>query len=173
MLLSESRGRTIALVGAAGSGKTVLAIGLCRDQLVLDEFEDGILWARLGENPDPSTSVRALYTALTGDKSSFQEREIAELALARALEDRSCLMVIDDVWDPAHLVPLHARGAQQRAARHLSTTRCRYRGDDRPHRRDDSRRGSAVAPYSRSRRWSRQLASGIGGCPSGGSRSSG
>lgn len=43
---------TAALTGAGGFGKTTLAAAVCHDDDVILAFDDGILWATLGEAPN-------------------------------------------------------------------------------------------------------------------------
>ncbi len=52
-----------------------------------EAFDDGILWTTLGDRP------------------AFKDAEDAATILAERLEGKNCLIVIDDVWDPAHLDP--------------------------------------------------------------------
>ena len=47
---------TTALQGAGGFGKTTLAMALCHDDDVITAFDDGVLWATLGEARRFSTS---------------------------------------------------------------------------------------------------------------------
>jgi hypothetical protein len=46
-------GITAALRGAGGYGKTTLAKALAHDPDIQDAYFDGILWAELGEKPEP------------------------------------------------------------------------------------------------------------------------
>ena len=43
---------TTALQGGGGFGKTTLAIALCHDDDVVTAYDDGILWATMGEKPN-------------------------------------------------------------------------------------------------------------------------
>ena len=40
----------VALHGSSGMGTTSLAVRICQDERILDSFDDGILWATLGDN---------------------------------------------------------------------------------------------------------------------------
>ena len=42
----------VALQGSGGFGKTTLACAVCHDENVISCFDDGILWASLGEKPN-------------------------------------------------------------------------------------------------------------------------
>ncbi|MBI5719640.1 MAG: TIR domain-containing protein [Burkholderiales bacterium] len=92
----------VALCGPPGCGKTVLATMICHDEVVVSAFDDGILWTTLGERPDVQANLTQLCRALTGRQEAFVDEEGAATQLARLLDDRNCLVVIDDVWDPAH-----------------------------------------------------------------------
>lgn len=108
LLSSEQReplAITTALTGAGGFGKTTLAAAICHDEDVIQSFDDGILWVTLGQQPNVLSGLTAVYAALTGTRPEFSGIEDAENELVRKLEDRTCLLVIDDVWDAAHLRP--------------------------------------------------------------------
>lgn len=111
---------TAALSGAGGFGKTTLAAALCHDEDIIQSFDDGILWLTLGQKPNLVDAIGTIYAALTGERPGFASEQDAAFQLAQKLEDRTCLFVIDDVWDDAHLRPL-LRGGRECAR--LFTTR--------------------------------------------------
>ena len=111
---------TTALQGAGGFGKTTLAIALCHHDDIITAFDDGILWATLGEAPKIQHELTKLYAALTGERPSFLDIEDAAIHLAERLDQKNCLIVIDDVWDANHVVPF-LRGGKQ--CSRLITTR--------------------------------------------------
>ena len=111
---------TTALQGAGGFGKTTLAIALCHHDDVITAFDDGILWATLGEAPKIQHELTKLYAALTGERPSFLDVDDAAIHLAERLDQKNCLIVIDDVWDANHVVPF-LRGGKQ--CSRLITTR--------------------------------------------------
>ena len=102
---------TTALTGAGGFGKTTLAAALCHDDDVVAAFDDGVLWATLGQSPNVQGELTRLYAALTGERPGFVSIEDAAQALAEKLEHKRCLIVIDDAWDVAHLRPFLRGGA--------------------------------------------------------------
>lgn len=112
---------TTALQGSGGFGKTTLAIALCHDEEVLNAFDDGILWATLGETPNLQHELTKLYAALTGERPGFVDADDAAIQLAERLADKNCLIVIDDAWDVNHIRPF-LRGGRQ-CARLITTRR--------------------------------------------------
>ncbi len=108
---------TTALTGAGGFGKTTLAAALCHDEEIIQAFDDGILWTTLGETPDLADALAKLHAGLTGERPAFKDAEDAATSLAERLEGKNCLIVIDDVWDPAHLEPFLRGGPGCAAAR--------------------------------------------------------
>jgi WD40 repeat protein len=114
-LLDESgdnaRAVTTALHGAGGFGKTTLACMLCHDEKLITAFDDGILWVSLGEAPNLQGELTKLYAALTGERPPFIDIEDAAIQLGTRLDQKNCLLVIDDVWDPNHLKPFLRGGA--------------------------------------------------------------
>jgi WD40 repeat protein len=102
---------TAALHGGGGVGKTTLAAAVCHDEDVIEAFDDGILWVTLGRHPDLLGSLTKLYASVSGERLAFVDLEDAEGKLAERLQYRTCLIVIDDVWDFDHLTHF-LRGAK-------------------------------------------------------------
>ena len=124
LLLTPDRSQpiaiTTAIAGAGGFGKTTLAAALCHDEDIVANFDHGILWVTLGQTPNISGSLLTLYAALSGERPGFTSVEEAAYQLGEKLEERNCLIVIDDVWDQEHLRPF-LRGGKSGAR--LFTTR--------------------------------------------------
>src|SRR5262245_6286862 len=111
---------TAALRAAGGYGKTILARALCHNEHVQNAFDDGILWVTIGENPGDLTGrVEDLIYLLSGQRPGFAGVEAATAMFVDLLADRDILMVIDDVWDSAHLQPFVQGGS--RCARLITT----------------------------------------------------
>lgn len=121
---------TTALHGSGGFGKTTLAAALCHSDEIITAFDDGILWATLGQTPHVQQELMKLYAALTGERPGFVDVEDAAVNLAQRLEDKNCLIVIDDVWDTAHLRPF-LRGGKESCARLVTTRQFEIAADAR------------------------------------------
>lgn len=111
---------TTALHGPGGLGKTTIAAALCHEDDVITAFDDGILWVTLGQKPNLVGELTKFYAAITGERPGFVDAEDAAVQLASRLEDKTCLMVLDDVWDAAHLRLLRRGG---RGCARVITTR--------------------------------------------------
>ena len=122
-LLDDKRDNSVAittsLTGAGGFGKTTLASALCHDEKVQTAFDDGVLWVTLGEHPNVTAELTKMYRALTDENPGFVDANEGANMLAEKLADRDILMVIDDVWNPAHLRPFLKGG--KRCARLITT----------------------------------------------------
>jgi hypothetical protein len=91
-----------AVRGWPGVGKTSLASFLAND-LDIHEFYEGVLWASLGQEPD-LLGAMADWGRWLGNDDLRQAANLkeAQTALRSLLRDRRMLLVLDDVWDPAH-----------------------------------------------------------------------
>jgi WD40 repeat protein len=107
---NEPSPSTIVLRGAGGAGKSVLASALCHDEDIIEAFADGVLWCTLGKTPNLMASASSVYAALCGERPSFVDEADAAFQLGLKFEDQSLLIVIDDVWDGAHLKPFMRGG---------------------------------------------------------------
>jgi len=111
---------TTALRGAGGYGKTTLAKAIARDVRIQGAFDDGILWVTLGEEllqtkGDALTNkltsiISELVYKMSEKRPVMTTLEGAREELEKAISDRYILMVIDDVWDAAHLKPFYIKG---------------------------------------------------------------
>jgi len=116
----EPLAATVALHGAGGYGKTMLARAVCHTEVIRQVFDDGILWITLGENPGNITGrVIDLIEVLTGERPALTTADAAEKKLAELLANRNVLMVLDDAWQAAHLTPFLRGG--NRCARLITT----------------------------------------------------
>lgn len=110
--LLQSGSGSVAIVGAGGFGKTTLAIEVCHDQRIRETFVDGIFWVVLGNDRYRNILQKAasLYRQLTGDSIVFADLNDASNEIRKALGNRKCLLVLDDLWKYEDLIPfLHDR----------------------------------------------------------------
>lgn len=113
--------RPSAFHGMGGVGKTVIARALCEDPVVQRAFPDGILWATLGQHPDLITLLREWIVLLGGEvRDSLLTLNLLKNILTSLLRERTCLLVLDNVWDQEHLEALRVGGPRCRV---LFTTR--------------------------------------------------
>jgi hypothetical protein len=149
---------TTALSGAGGFGKTTLAAALCHDDDIIQNFDDGILWVTLGQNPNVLGGLVTVYAALTGAPPGFAGEEDATFQLGQKLEDRTCLLIVDDVWDDRHLRPF-LRGGRG-CARLFTTRNAEIASNARPVNVDEMREAESLA----------LLTAGVPGAPAPGKR---
>ena len=113
-------GKTVVLHGIGGFGKTTLALSLCHNPDVFAACDGGILWVTLGEQPSIATELELIYAALTGDRPGFKNQDDAMFEVAKKLDGKRCLLVIDDVWNAQDVKPFLYGGA---SCSRLITTR--------------------------------------------------
>jgi hypothetical protein len=112
-------GVTTAFAGSGGMGKTTLALTLAQDPKVQLAFHHGQILVELGQTPNLLQALAGATTALTGKPSMVGDVNAAAHELAEAIGKRRILMVIDDVWDRAHLAPFLQGG--ENCARLITT----------------------------------------------------
>ncbi len=109
---SEPVGISAALSGAGGYGKTTLARAICHNEAIQDAYFDGVLWVTLGEDPGELTGrIIDLIHILTGERETFETTIAATSRFKELLAERHLLLVIDDVWNQAHLRPFLEGGS--------------------------------------------------------------
>jgi WD40 repeat protein len=117
--------QSTAVTGMGGLGKSVIAAAFARSREARTAFKDGIIWLSIGQKPDLLSNIKILGFAL-GDKDpgNYLDLEIAKkIQLPRILENKNCLITLDDVWDKDHVE--HFRDALGPKCRLLITTRDR------------------------------------------------
>lgn len=95
-----SAGRTVALEGMGGVGKSVLAAAFARACPTRRAFSDGVVWLKVGQRPDLVGLLRLLGHALDdASLDQYTDELSSQACLGRLMEDQDCLVVLDDVWD--------------------------------------------------------------------------
>jgi hypothetical protein len=123
LLLTEEKTVVVsAIAGLGGLGKSVLATAIVLDEGVRSRFEDGILWVTLGQNPDLLGLLGDWIRALDKSRESYAATtlEAASRYLQTLLAEKQMLLVVDDVWNGAHVEYFRVGGADCRV---LVTTR--------------------------------------------------
>ncbi|MCL4301570.1 MAG: hypothetical protein KJ077_38070 [Anaerolineae bacterium] len=106
--------RKVGLQGMGGIGKSVLAAALARDDEVRQAFPDGIFWLTLGQEPSLTTRQSQLAEALGDPIRIFGDVQQGHAGLSELLAERTCLLILDDVWDVAHAEAFNALGPESR-----------------------------------------------------------
>jgi WD40 repeat protein len=110
----------IGLHGMGGIGKTVLAIDLANDDEVRRAFPDGIFWLTLGQTIEPLQLQGELAAFMAGETKAYATVNEARDQLRQLFEDKSCLLVLDDLWRAQDAAPFDMLGPRSRL---LVTTR--------------------------------------------------
>lgn len=97
--------------GWPGIGKTTITAMLAHDPYVHMLFPDGVLWTSLGETPDLFSELTVWANALDVDISGATSIEALTSRVMAALKTQRMLIVIDDVWDVAHVQPFRVAGS--------------------------------------------------------------
>lgn len=101
-------GDPVALRGTGGFGKSTIAEELCRRPEVAARFPDGDLWVTIGQLTSDAAltgKINDLSFMLSGERPAISDPDLAGFRLGELLSDSARLIVIDDVWDFAHLNP--------------------------------------------------------------------
>lgn len=90
------------ILGAAGTGKTVLASAMSYDRDIQSSFSDGILWATLGSSLENNLLFIENWIHALGNYD-YQVSTMAEatLSLQKTIADKKALLILDDVisWE--------------------------------------------------------------------------
>lgn len=120
-ITSQVKPRLSFLHGMGGIGKTSIARALCDDPAVQAAFPDGILWVTLGKAPELIPKIRE-WVSVVGGTISENAPTVDSLknTLTKLLKDRTCLLIVDDVWRVSHAEAFLGGGMR---CRYLLTTR--------------------------------------------------
>lgn len=98
---------TVAVAGPGGFGKTTIATQLIHDERVQELYPE-IWWVETGEGCTPARVVELISDIcvhLSGSRPALTDPEQAGFHLARLLQGRRALLVVDNVWSAADLAP--------------------------------------------------------------------
>ena len=92
------------IAGTAGLGKTTTAVWLAHDPIVRNAFRDGIYWLEFGKMRTALQRLVRLAEMLgvpydECDQLERRGEDAVRDVAARRLRGRSCLVVLDDVWN--------------------------------------------------------------------------
>jgi WD40 repeat protein len=88
-----------AIDGMGCLGKSVLAAAFAHDRKVRFAFPDGIVWLTAGHRPSMYELYRAIGVALGDELSNYPDETTARQNAQKALADKKCLLILDDVWE--------------------------------------------------------------------------
>jgi hypothetical protein len=94
-----------AVHGLGGIGKTTLVAALAHDPAVQARFPDGVLWVRLGQEPDVLSFLSGWIQALGDYDFRPTVVDMASSHLCTLVHDKACLLVVDDAWQADHVRP--------------------------------------------------------------------
>ena len=123
-VIGDRTGVPVALTGLRGMGgigKTALAIALCHEDGLQENFPDGVVWVDIGREPDNfSDKIRRVGQALGDAPGYYDTPEASTDRLRVLLKDKAVLLILDDVWDARHVEPFVVEAPR---CRMLFTTR--------------------------------------------------
>ena len=105
-------GQRLTIVrGWPGVGKTTITRAIAHWPNITTSFPDGVLWTALGPSPSILAGLIAWGRAL-GENDFLLAKDVTEAShrLAGLLHGRRMLLIVDDVWEPNHLVPFSVGG---------------------------------------------------------------
>lgn len=112
---------SVGLHGQGGLGKTVVAQGALADKDVRRAYPDGIYWLSLGQQPHLEL-LQSSLAAWCGKPVQIRDVAAGTRLLRDRLQGKSCLLILDDVWQLAHAKAFDVLDGR---ARLLVTTRDR------------------------------------------------
>ena len=112
-----AEGVTVALYGAGGFGKTILASTVCADRRVRRRFGGGVYWVTVGRDLRGAEAMAAkvndLIRVVSGEDAAFTDPQIAGVRLGVLLDaGPRRLLILDDVWEHEQLTPFCHGGRQ-------------------------------------------------------------
>ena len=109
-----------AFFGLPGSGKTVMARAFARDEDVRRAFPDGVLWITLERDegqPIDFSRLQSVWGRALRDPamppSGYPDKLTGAAQLRSLLQNKACLLIVDDVWDVEQVRPPFLVGGPQ------------------------------------------------------------
>jgi hypothetical protein len=96
--------------GWPGVGKTTLLAALAYDQEVEAAYPDGVLWASVGEEPEPVDEMAEWAGALGLSLGTVSTLDEAMARTRAILADKRALLIVDDVWESDAAQPFRVGG---------------------------------------------------------------
>lgn len=109
----------IGVQGMGGIGKSVLAAALARDRGVRRAYPEGVVWIRMGLQPNVTALMREFATQVAC-MEPFSTVPEGKGVLRRFCADKAMLLVLDGAWDARDVEPFDVLGPRCRI---LITTR--------------------------------------------------
>ncbi|MDX2255822.1 MAG: NB-ARC domain-containing protein [Pseudanabaenaceae cyanobacterium bins.39] len=94
----------LGIWGMTGVGKSTLALDLEKDIDVNTAFFDEVFWLTIGRQPSLVDKQLQLARELGYKSSSFISEDEGKSCLLNLLSNRSCLLILDDIWDANHVI---------------------------------------------------------------------
>lgn len=106
--------------GMGGIGKSVLAAAIAWDDEIRCAFPDGIMWVSLGRKPTILVRQMQVARALGAYEHVYENVQEAHDNLSKLLQDKVCMLILDDVCNLEHVQAFDVLGPR---CRMLITTR--------------------------------------------------
>ncbi len=98
-IVITSAKQTVALQGMGGVGKSVLAAALAQTCEVRRAFSDGLIWLAFGQQAEAIDNLRRVGRTLNDGEQHYLDLARAEARLSEVLENKDCLLILDDIWN--------------------------------------------------------------------------
>lgn len=107
---TEGQKRPLLLQASTGMGKSVMAAMLAHDLAIRRTFVDGIFWFKSGRKPNLLAYQHRLAQTLSGQLDCFTDTKTGNQQLRQICQDKSCLIILDDVWDVRDVIAFNNLG---------------------------------------------------------------